>query len=62
MWFRYITPEENQNKLIDIDTRMVTRGEGVRGGKLCKGVYIYGKGWKLDFGGEHTMEYTDIEL
>lgn len=29
---------------------------------MSKGHQIYSGGWKLDFGDEHTIVYTDINL
>lgn len=41
----------------------VTGGEGgerVKG--FCKRTHVHGDGWQLDFGGEHDVVYTEIEI
>ena len=41
---------------------MVTKGNGVRGGQDGKGGQLNGDCWKLNFGGEHTEVYTEVEI
>ena len=45
---------------------MVTRGEvaGGVGRRWWKGKegQLYGDGWKLNFGGEHTVMYKEVDI
>ena len=38
------------------------RGRARREGKMGKGGQLYGDGWKSNFGGEHTVVYTEVEI
>ena len=41
---------------------VVTRGEGEGGGERAKGARVHSDGWQLDFGGEHEVVYTEVEI
>lgn len=41
----------------------MSRGKGTWGeGEMSKGGQLCGNGWELDFGGEHVVGYTEVEL
>lgn len=41
---------------------MINRGEGGWGGEMGEGGQRYGNGGWLDFGGDHFVVYTNVEL
>lgn len=51
----------NKNKQVDTDWQLP--GEEQWGqGKMVKGGQVHRDGWKLDFGGEHAVVCTKVEL
>lgn len=43
-------------------TVVLTRMEGVEGDEIGKGNQLYNDVWKLNFGGEHAIGYTEVEI
>lgn len=55
--------EQNKNEAVDTNiTMVVSRGERAGDGKMGKGVTLMVTEGNYNFGGEHTIDDTDITL
>lgn len=43
-------------------TVVLSRREGVEEDEIGKGNQLYSDRWKLNFGGEHAVGYTEVEI
>ena len=53
-------PSKPKNKQTHIESSGYQRGWWEY--KIVKGIKLYGDRWKLNFGGKHTIGYTELEI